>query len=165
MDDVYKYYETICIETNEPILLSYSSRKSIFKDKVLVLIGGVYYFHALSKGNEIIIIPKEFVIIPIDIMLSQVNNDFIEGKTLPLFEGLALHKPNDNIFIAMIHIALKLHGDILSHPSFTGFGVSQQSASSSTSISLLLFLEIHYGRDVVLDGDIGIGVVAEEIFD
>ena len=80
MDDVYNYNEAICIETNEPILLSYSSRKYIFKDKVLVLISGVYDFHALSKGNGIIIIPKEFVIIPIDIMLSQVNNDFIEGK-------------------------------------------------------------------------------------
>ena len=49
MDDVYNYYETICIETNESFLLSYLSRKSIFKEKLLVLIGGVYDFHALSK--------------------------------------------------------------------------------------------------------------------
>ena len=48
MDDVYNHYETICIETNEPILLSYLSRKSMFKEKVLVLIGGVYDFHALG---------------------------------------------------------------------------------------------------------------------
>ena len=48
MDDVYHYYETLCIETNEPILLSYLSRKSIFKEKVLVLIGSVYDFHALG---------------------------------------------------------------------------------------------------------------------
>ena len=48
MGDVYNYYETICIETNEPILLSYSSRKYIFKDKVLVLIGSVYDFHDLG---------------------------------------------------------------------------------------------------------------------
>ena len=61
--------------------------------------------------NGIINIPIEFLIIPIYILLSQENNDFIEG--------LPLHKPNDDIFIAMIHIALKLHGDILSHPSFT----------------------------------------------
>ena len=97
-----------------------------------------------------IIMSKEVVIIPIDILLSQENNDFIEG--------LPLHKPNDDIFIAMIHIALKLHGDILSHPSFTGLGVSQQSASSSTPISLLLFLEVHYGDDVARDGDIGLDV-------
>ena len=130
--------------------LSYSSRKSIFKEKVLVLIGGVYDYNDFSKGNWMIIMSKEVVIIPIDILLSQENNDFIEG--------LPLHKPNDDIFIAMIHIALKLHGDILSHPSFTGLGVSQQSASSSTPISLLLFLEVHYGGDVALDGDIGLDV-------
>ena len=48
MDDVYHYYETICIDTNELILLSYLSRKYIFKENVLVLIGGVYDFHALG---------------------------------------------------------------------------------------------------------------------
>ena len=41
--------------------------------------------------------------------------------------------------------------------------MSQQSASSSTPISLILFLEFHYEDDVALDGDIGLDVVAEEI--
>ena len=51
MDDVYNYNETICIETNESFLLSYLSRKSIFEEKVLVLIGGVYNFHALGVDD------------------------------------------------------------------------------------------------------------------
>ena len=45
-----------------------------------------------------------------------------EALTMPSYQ------PENEIFMSLVHVALKLHTEIVSHPNFNGFSVSDENA-------------------------------------
>ena len=145
LDEVYHYYETLYTEIKEEIQASFLSRKCTFKEKLSELLIGIYEFHTLEYGKGTVMVPTEFVKTPISKFLSEESGE--------CEVGLPLYKPDDDIFLSLIHVALKLRGDILSHPAYTGFDVSQQAAVSCIPQSLHMFLKVLYGGDTILENN------------
>ena len=57
---------------------------------------------------------------------------------------------NDDISLSLIHVALKLRSDVLTHPSYQGFKVTTAAAVESVPDSLHMFLKVLYGgQDVI----------------
>ena len=57
----------------------------------------------------------------------------------------------DEIFVSLVHIALKLGTEIMSHPNFNGFSVSDENAIACVPNSLYIFLMLLYGGESVLE--------------
>ena len=107
LDDVYHYYETLYNDSNEPIPISFLSRKYTFKEKLSVILIGIYEFHTQGYDEGTVIVPIEFAKIPISELSQEIDKCVI---------GLLLCKPADDVFLCLFHVALKLKCDILFHP-------------------------------------------------
>ena len=147
LDEVWQYYYKLCEETNTKVQDSFISRRSSFKDKIESLMIGVYEFHVLHKSKEqdkgTVLIPSEFSHIPISLLLSRKEQDCM----------IPLHRSGDDIFLSLIHVALKLRSDILSHPPHKGFELSREAEFKCIPESLYMFLKILYGGQSVLEND------------
>ena len=111
---MYQYYETLFTESNEEI--NFLSRTCTFKEKLSKLLIGIYEFKTLEYGKGTVMVPTELIKSPISKFLSQESDE--------CEVGLPLYKPDDDIILPLIHVALKVRGDILVHPVYTGFDVS-----------------------------------------
>ena len=54
----------------------------------------------------------------------------------------------------MIHVALKLRGDVLSHPAYEGVDVGEQAAIECVPDSLYMFLNMMIGGQRLIEQDI-----------
>jgi len=55
------------------------------------------------------------------------------------------YQPPDNEFTEMVHVALKLTGDILAHPKHTGFVVTEDGMIECVPSSLFMFIRLMFG--------------------
>lgn len=67
--------------------------------------------------------------------------------TMPTYE------PDDDIFLSLVHVALKLRGDIMVHKGHEGFGVSKSDELACIPPSLYMFLKLLYGGQKLLEAD------------
>ena len=68
------------------------------------------------------------------------------------------------MFLLMIHVALKLRSDMLSHPSYRGFKVTKEAAIACIQYIMYMVLKVMYGGQEVLDPDIENTEVLGNIF-
>ena len=54
----------------------------------------------------------------------------------------------EDIFLSLVHVALKLRRDLLEKPGHAGFEVSEEKAMNCIPESLYMFLKILYGVPV-----------------
>ena len=147
LEEVWKYYKLLCTKTDETVPKSFISKRATFKDKVESLVKNVYGFHTLSKSEDrekgIVLLPIEFSHIPIATLLSHEDEECV----IPVYTA------GDDIFLSLIHVALKLRSDIVSHPPYKGLKVTKEAAMSCIPESLYMFLTVMYGGQCVLWGD------------
>ena len=62
-------------------------------------------------------------------------------------------KPEDDIFLSLIHVALKVYGDMLHTPGHKGFSVKEEDAISCIPDSLYMFLRLLVGGTESLEND------------
>ena len=150
LDEVWQYYANLCHETHEEIPNSFISRRSSFKTKVKGFVDNVYDFHVLEKSGGCdkgtVLVPKEFSHIAIATLLSEKSEDKNECK-------IPVYKPGDNMFLTLVHVALKLRSDILCHPAYKGFQVSKDAAKACIPDSLYMFLKVSFGGQSILEND------------
>ena len=53
--------------------------------------------------------------------------------------------------MSLVHVALKLGTEIMSHPNFNGFSISDENAIVCVPNSLYMFLTLLYGGELVLE--------------
>ena len=133
LNEVWKYYTKLCEQSNETVSDSFISTRASFKVKIEHLVKDVYEFHVIKKDyvKITVLAPAEFSHIPIAKLLEQDDNYDNKCRT-------PSYKARDDIFLSMIHVALKLRGDILSHTPYKGLKVSKDESISRIPDSLYM---------------------------
>ena len=149
LTDVWERYCTLAKEADITIPLSFMSRKSTFKQKLAERVDGVYEIIVLRDQARTVprtlLIPTKFRHIPLSAMVK--NND--EQLTIPTFK----HQTDDS-FLSMVHVALRIRGDMLSHPIPDGFEISEDRAIDYVPDSLYMFLNLLLGGQQLLDDEV-----------
>jgi hypothetical protein len=70
-----------------------------------------------------------------------------EGLTMPNYD------PKDTFFLQLVHVALKIRGDLIGMDSHVGLSVSEDDAINCVPDSLFTFLNLVYGGQDILNQD------------
>ena len=151
MDEVWKRYCTLMRDTGKEVPQSFLSRRSSFKEKLRSLINEFFEFHVLSRNADCekrtILVPKQFAHIAIDQIVASSHDSNTEVCKMTLF------KPDDT-FLSLVHVALRLRADILSHKPYVGMNISKDEAAASVPETLHMFMKVLYGGQEAFDEDI-----------
>ena len=119
---------------------SYRSQLSTFKEALILLVDEVFYFivlrNAAPSERQTQLVPEDCAHVPVSKLIDTEDTDEI---TIPIFR-----RENDE-FLAMVHDALKLRSDVLSHPAFIGVNVNQEAEIASVPNSVHMFLNLLLG--------------------
>ena len=141
LSDVWKRYCDLAEITKVAIRPSYISRRCTFKEKLEERLQKVYEFITL-KERETLLVPVEYGHTPFSTLLSEAQ----EPSLIPKYEA-----PEE--FMEMIHVALRLRGDILAHPVYSGFDVTEEEMISCVPDNLFMFLRLLFGGQSLLEAD------------
>ena len=72
--------------------------------------------------------------------MTQTDDEAAATLTIPTYQP-----QEEDEFLSMIHIALKLRSDILSHPAYEGVNASKEEAIKCVPDSLYMFLNLMIG--------------------
>lgn len=147
LSEVWNRYSTLSAEANTVIPQSYTTRLSTFKGKLHLCVNQDYDFVVLrdqaTSERWTILVPMQFRHVP----LSEVCDN--EHSTSPIPQ----YKPQEDDFLSMVHVALKLRSDILAHPAYTGVNLSEEEAIDCVPDRLYMFIRLLLGGQSVLDID------------
>ena len=125
---------------------SYRSRLSTFKEALIPLVDEVYDFivqrNAAPSERQTLLVPKECAHV---LVSKQIDTEDTDEMTIPIF------RREDDEFRVMVHVALKLLSDVLSHPVFTGVNVNQEAEIASVPNSVHMFLNLLLGDQFHFD--------------
>jgi len=149
LSTVWDRYCILAGEANVTIPQSYVSRRSSFKESLIAHTGDVFDFIVLPDrtvtNDRCLLFPSKYKHVPLSEMpVAESDDDLLK---IPVF------KPDSDIFMSLVHVALKLRGDILAHPGHTGFDISDEKAAACVPDSLYMFLRLLYEGPSVLDSE------------
>ena len=134
---VWERYCTLADEADITIPPSFISRRTTFKDKLAERIEGVYELMVLHDQARTeprtLLVPTRFRHIPVSAMIE--DNDM--EQTIPTFK----HQTDDS-FLSMVHVALRIQRNILSHPRPEGIEINEDRAIDCIPDSLYMFLNL-----------------------
>ena len=62
-----------------------------------------------------------------------------------------VYNPSEDGFLEMVHLALKLRSDSLTHPAYKGFEINEEKMMSCVPESLFMFLRMMFGGQALLE--------------
>ena len=146
--NVWERYCTIASNAEIDIPPSFLSRRNTFKDKIADRLEGLFEVVVLhdQPRNEprTVLVPTKFRHIPVSAMVK----DSITDKLIP-----SLEQEDTDTFLTMVHVALQIRGDMLSHPKPEGIDISEDRAINSIPDSLYMFLNLLLGGQRLLEED------------
>ena len=132
-ENVWNRYCTLATDAQMDIPSSFQSRRNTFKDKLARHLVGIYKVTVLhdQARNEphTVLVPSKFRHIPVSAMLQEDSTDI--KRLIPAFK----HEDQD-MFLTMVHVALRIRGDMLSHSKPEGINVSEDRPVNSIPDSL-----------------------------
>ena len=147
LDDVWERYEELTEQSSTTIQKSYQSRRSTFKEKLQSHVGDVFdVFQPLDRSvsaRKTMLIPRKYQ----HIVILQMKDNDENDDTLPQYV------PQDHIFLSLVHVALKIRGDMMETPGHKGFSVSEDGAIPCIPDSLYMFLRLISGGEEALEDD------------
>lgn len=148
LTDVWDRYCTLANEADIIIPSSLISRRCTFKEKLAALLDGVYEIIVLHDQARTeprtVLVPTRFRHIPIS---AYARADGVE-LTIPTYSDKL-----DNEFLSMVHVALQIRGDMLSHSKPEGIEISENRAIECVPNSLYMFLNILLGGYRLLEDE------------
>ncbi len=150
LDDVWERYKELAEESSTMIQQSYQSRRGTFKENLQSQLGDIFnFFQPLDRcisERKTVLIPTEYQ--PTSVLQMEVDTQESEEKlAFPKYE------PQDDIFLSLVHVALKVRGDIMETPGHKGFSVSEEDAIACIPDSLYMLLRLIVGGQASLDDD------------
>ena len=150
LKEVWNRYCTIAEEFSLDIPQSFMSRLGTFKDKLAPYISEFYEIVVLHEkapnGRSCVLVPLKYNHIPVS-KIVEAEEETSSTLTIPTY------RPQEDDFLSMIHVALKLRGDILSHPTYNGLNISEDDATECVPDSLYMFLNLMIGGPCQLEQD------------
>jgi hypothetical protein len=144
LSDVWDRYVNLSEEANTVIPKSFVSRRTTFREKLQSRVGDTILFVQPDGGpsqRETLLVPSKYT----GNAVSGLTDEADEQLTMPRFE------PEEDIFLSLVHVALKLRGDLLDKPGHVGFEVSVGNALSCVPESVYMFLKLLYGGPCQLE--------------
>ena len=79
--------------------------------------------------------------------LANERADTDDLLTMPTYE------PHEDIFLSLVHVALKIRGDLMEEPGLLSLSVSEQDAIDCVPDSLYMFIRLLFGGQKLLLGE------------
>ena len=148
--DVWARYCDTSHSTQIHIPSSFQTRKNTFKEKLVHRLKSMYEIIVLHDQPRTqprtVLVPSKFRHIPVSEMVNDETND--TERLIPSFK----HDDQDT-FLSMVHVALQIQGDVLSHFKPDGLEIIENQAIDSIPDSLYMFLNLLLGGQCLLEGD------------
>ena len=148
--DVWARFCDISDSVQIDIPSSFQTRRNTFKEKLADRLKGIYEIIVLHDQPRTeprtVLVPSKFRHIPVSEMVNDEGND--TERPIPSFK----HHDQDT-FLSMVHVALQIRGDMLSHLKPDGLEISENRAINSIPDSLYMFLNLLLGGQCLLEGD------------
>ena len=91
-------------------------------------------------------IPTKFANVAVS-KLANERADIDDLLTMPTYE------PHKDIFLSLVHVALKIRGDLMEEPGLQSLSVSEQDAIDCVPDSFYMFLRLLFGGQKLLHGE------------
>ena len=132
------------------ILRSFISRRSTFKDKLLLRLGNamdcVQPLEKSPSERQSLLIPTKFANVALS-KLANERTDTDDLLTMPRYE------PQEDIFLSLVRAAMKIRRDLMEEPGLRSLSVSEQDAIDCVPDSLHMFLQLLFGGQKLLHGE------------
>lgn len=150
LDDVWERYKELAEESSTMIQPSYQSRRGTFKEKLQSQLGDIFnFFQPLDScisERKTVLIPTKYQ--PTAVLQMKADTEESEEKlAFPKYE------PQDDIFLSLVHVAMKVRGDMMETPGHKGFSVSEEDAIACIPESLYMLLRLIVGGQASLEDD------------
>ncbi len=145
LNDVWMRYTELAEETNIEIPPSFISRRTSFKEKLMQRVGDLFQFvQPLTRD----ISEREPLLVPHKYSHEIIADSFYQGthgtNDVELL-SIAHYEPQEDDFLSLIHVALKIRRELIDTPGHQGFEVSKDAAVSCVPDSLYMFLNVLLG--------------------
>ena len=148
LDDVWERYGELAATSSTTIPHSYYSRRATFKEKLQSQLGDIYYFFKpLDRSpseRKTMLIPTNYV--------QEAANTAVQQMT-EIEDTMPQYVPGDDIFLSLIHVALKIRKDLMETPGHKGFSVSEDEAIPCVPDSLYMLLKLIFAGQEALEDD------------
>jgi hypothetical protein len=142
LNDVWERYKELAEESSTAIQPSYYSRRTAFKEKLQLQLGDVYNFIQPLKRSPservTILIPTKYTYQPLAVLQMMQDEDSAD-PTSPQYV------PQGDIFLSLVHVALKIRDDRMDTPGHKGFSVTENDAMQCIPDSLYMLLRLIFG--------------------
>ncbi|XP_063763531.1 uncharacterized protein LOC134880508 [Eleginops maclovinus] len=113
------------------------------------------YFFSMMSGNGIrcpserktILIPTKYANTVANTAVLEMMDEDESEKTLPQYV------PTDDSFLSLVHVALKIHQELIETPGHKGFSVSEDDAIACVPDSLYMLLRLIVGGQEAFEND------------
>lgn len=156
LSDVLNRYKELANEINVDVPSSFVSRRGSFKEFLCRFVGDIFDFTVLrdTTPNErtTLLIPRSLSHVPLSKLVNGTGcgGDSDDSDDL---DKIQIFRPSGDDFLSMVHVALKLRGDILAHPGFKGVDVSEAAEMASVPSSLQTFIDVLLGGQPHVDDE------------
>ena len=148
-DDVWDRYKELAEKSLSVIKHSFLNRITTFREKLQSRLDDIFnFFQPVNKCPS----ERKTRLISMKCLPAAILKH--KDETQKAKETLALpqYEPDDDIILSLIHVALKIHWDIMATPGHKCFSVSEDEAVTCVPDSLYMLLKVMFGGQEVLEG-------------
>jgi len=146
---VLERYKELANELDIMIPSSFLSRTASFKDALLKFVTDIYEFvvlrNAAPSERQTLLVPVRFRHAPLSNVLETSDSSQTGLENIPIF------KPDDGNYLSIVHVALQLRSDIMSHRGFEGVDVNETAEMDSIPSSVHMFVNVLLGGQKHVD--------------
>jgi len=146
---VLESYKELANELDIMIPSSFLSRTASFKDALLKFVTDIYEFvvlrNAAPSERQTLLVPVRFRHAPLSNVLETSDSSQTGLENIPIF------KPDDGNYLSIVHVALQLRSDIMSHRGFEGVDVNETAEMDSIPSSVHMFVNVLLGGQKHVD--------------
>lgn len=150
LKEVFSRYCALATEQNIEVPPSFLSRMSTFKEYLQPHLVDLYDFIKLQNVDinerQMVLVPNKLLHIPVSQLLNNDSDTDDDEHSIPVY----MPQEQDD-FLSMVHVALKLRSDILAHPSHKGINVSKEDAIACIPDSVYMFVRLLLGGQSLLE--------------
>lgn len=149
LDDVWGRYKELAEESSTMIPPCYQSRRGTFKENLQSKLGDTFtFFQPVDRcvsEQKTLLIPTKYQPTAVVQLIDKQESE--ENFAFPKYES------QDDIFLSLVHVALKVHGDMMEAAGHKGFSVSEKDAIACIPDRLYMLVRLIVGGQTSLEDD------------